>query len=56
MLSREQKKKFDDLKRRVQDKRKQNPPAKTDIDAKIENQNAEQLMPYVYNRIAEVSL
>ena len=55
MLNRDAKKKFDELKRRTQNKRKQNPPAKTDADAKIENRNAEQLMPYVYSRIGEVS-
>ena len=55
MLNRDAKKKFDELKRRVQNKRKQNPPAKTDADAKTENRHAEQLMPYVYKVIGKVS-
>ena len=43
---------FDELKRRAQEKRKKNPPAKTAADVSVENRNAEQLMPYVYNQIA----
>ena len=56
MLNRDAKRKFDELKRRVQEKRKKNPPpAKTEDDVKAENLDAEQLMPYVYNQIGEVS-
>lgn len=55
MLKRDAKRKFDELKRRVRENRKKNPPAKTDADIKIENRDAELLMPYVYNRICEVS-
>lgn len=56
MLNRDTKRKFEELKRRVQEKRKKiSPPVKTDEDVKAENYIAEQLMPYIYNRIGEVS-
>ncbi len=55
MLNRDTKRKFEELKRRVQEKRKKNPPAKTDDDVKAENLDAKQLMPYIYNQIGEVS-
>ena len=43
---------FDELKQRAQEKCKKNPPAKTAADVSVENCNAEQLMPHVYNQIA----
>ena len=55
MLNRDAKRKFDELKRRVQEKRKKNPPVKADDDIKAENLDAKQLMPYIYNQIGEVS-
>ena len=55
MLNRDAKKKFDEIKRRVQEKRKKNPPVKTEADVMIENRNAEQLMSYVYDRIKKVN-
>lgn len=55
MLNRDAKRKFKELKQRVHEKRKKNPPAKTDDDVKAENLDAERLMPYVYNQIGEVS-
>ena len=55
MLNRSAKKNFDELKRRVQEQRQKNPPAKTEADVSVENRDAEQLMPYIYDRIKEVS-
>ena len=55
MLNRDTKRKFDELKRCVNEKRKKNPPAKTAEDVKSENLDAKQLMPYIYNQIGEVS-
>lgn len=53
MLSKEAKCKFDDLKRRSAQRRKNMPSAKTEKDSEAENQNAVDLIPYVYKTIAE---
>ena len=53
MLSKEAKCKFDDLKRRSEQRRKNMPSAKTEKDSETENRNAVDLIPHVYKTLAE---
>ena len=53
MLSKEAKCKFDNLKRRSEQRRKNMPSAKTEKDSETENRNAVDLISYIYKTVAE---
>ena len=48
MLNDKARRRFDEIKRRAEQRRRELPSLKSDKDAAIENRNARDLMPYVY--------